>query len=69
MPLADGTKEFSVRNGDLTPLSLLVCVCSKWAPIVLVLTKLTDLAVHIIIGPSDGMAVSSGFEQVINSAS
>ena len=57
-----------MRNGDLS-LSLSFRICSKCSPILLDLATLTDLAAHIVIGPSDGMAVSSGIEQVIESAS
>ena len=69
MSLAVGNKEVSVRNGDPHPLSFSFCVYPKWPAILLVLTKLTDLAAHIVIGPSDGMVVSSRIERVIKSAS
>ena len=63
------SQEVAVRNTDPTPLSLSFCVCSKWPPMFFVLTKLTDLAAHIMIGPSDGMVFSSRIERVAKSAS
>ena len=37
MLIADGNTEVAVRNGDSTPLTGVLCICSKKLPILLIL--------------------------------
>ena len=63
LPMTSIDRNEEVERGMSTRALLSYCVCSKCPPMLLVLIKQTDLAAHIMIGPSGGMASGLGLNE------